>query len=377
MKIRDVRPYIVMGRRTHLFVVVETEDGVTGVGEAGLTSREEAVIGALKHMREVLVGTDVLATEHIWQVLARGAFFPAQRVLMAAISALDIALWDIKGKMLGVPVHQLLGGKVRDRVPVYTHVPSTGGVQELIEDAQRTAEAGWRYLRFDVPAPDAVFEPRVATRDAILRMHAVRDALGDDVELMIDVHTRLDAPEARWLCRELEPVHPYFVEDPLRIENPGSYAGLRQLTAVPLAAGEQASSKWELRELIEGELIDYVRADMCLVGGFTEMQKIAGWAEVHHLRMAPHNPLGPVCTAATMHFAASCTNLGVQEVVYVPGGALDDLFEGQAVFEDGYLLPATTPGIGIEFDEATAERHQASLFEVPRLRRADGSFTNW
>lgn len=377
MRISDIRTHHVMGSRTHLFVVVETDEGVTGVGEAGLTSRELAVIGAIEHLRDLVVGADAMDTEHLWQLLARGAFFPAQRVTTAAISAIDVALWDIKGKILGVPVHDLLGGKVRDRVPVYTHVPNTGDIAELVDLAQGAVDEGWRYLRFEVPALEDPFEPRRATRDAVARMHAVRGAVGDDVELLIDAHTRLDAPEARWLCRELEPMHPYFVEDPLRFENPASYRHVRDHTSVPLAAGEQAASKWELRELIEDELIDHVRADLCLVGGFTEMRKIAGWAEVHQLRMAPHNPLGPVCTAATLHFAAACSNLSVQEVVPVLAGPLDAMFDGQPRFEDGYLLPSSAPGLGIELDEAAARAQQAAPRELPQLRRDDGSFTNW
>ena len=378
MRITNVKSYLVRDERTYLFVVVETDDGLTGVGEAGLTGRELAVQGALEHFRPLLVGQDPARIEHLWQVLTRGGFFPAQRVLMSAVSAIDIALWDLKGKALGVPVYELLGGKVRDRIACYGHLRFPDEDLGALVDACGVAvEEGWRYLRWGLPAWGDVLEPRRAARHAVDQFAAARDAVGPDIELILDVHTRLDPAEAQWLCRSVEPYAPYFIEDPLRAEHPGAYARLAATTGVPLAAGEQFCSKWEFRQLVEEELISFPRIDLCIVGGFTEARKIAGWSELHYLNIAPHNPLGPVCTAASVHFDAACANFAVQEVARRPGTLLEDVFPVQVQWEDGWLLPPDGPGLGIEFDAEAAGSRAPGLYELPRLRRADGAFTNW
>jgi galactonate dehydratase len=319
-------------------------------------------------------------------MLYRGGFFPAQRVVNAAISAIDIALWDIKGKALGVPIYDLLGGRVRDHVICYPYNADTSDAQELVESCLTTTEQGWKFVRFSVPdslhLADNLFEPRRAVRTAIRQVQAVREALGEEIEIIVDVHTRLDPPEALWFCREIEVYHPFFVEDPLRVENPNSYRILRQRTAVPLAAGEQLSSKWEFRPFIEEEWIDYARVDLCLVGGLTEAKKIAGWCETHHIKLAVHNPLGPVSTAACLHLNLACPNFGVQEqgAAEQPpraGSVLSDIVPVQPMWQDGCLLPPTHPGLGIEFDREAAKRHPFQLAELPHLNRRDNSFTNW
>jgi len=195
------------------------------------------------------------------------------------------------------------------------------------------------------------------------------------------VHTRLDLPDAVTLCRELEPLRPFFIEDPLRSENPDSFKTLRSRTAVPLAAGEQFSSKWEFRQLIEEEWIDYARIDLCIAGGFTEARKIAGWSETHFIKLATHNPLGPVSTAACLHLNLASPNFGVQEWGIrgdtAPAPILPDIFPQQLAWEDGYLLPPTKPGLGIEFDREAARKQPFQMRELPHLRREDGSVTNW
>jgi galactonate dehydratase len=379
MKITQIEAYPVWGgHRNFLFVVVDTDEGIYGVGEAGITGRELAIIGAIEHFKPLLIGQDPACIEHIWQLLFRGGFFPAQRILTAAISAIDIALWDIKGKALGVPIYELLGGRVRDKVVCYPHnVGHRMEITPLVESCLQTKEEGWKFVRWGLPNDGEVLEPRQAVLTSIKQFQAVREAVGDDIEITFDVHTRLDLPDALWLCQEVETFRPFFIEDPLRSENPDSFKTLRPRTTAPLAAGEQFSSKWEFRQLIEEEWIDYARIDLCIAGGFTEARKIAGWCETHYIKLAVHNPLGPVSSAACLQLNLACSNFGVQEQPRRPGLTLTDVVPIQPEWKDGYLLPPGLPGLGIEFDREAAKKHPFQMTELPHLRRLDGSFTNW
>ena len=379
MKITDIQAWPVWGgQRNFLFVTVDTDEGIYGVGEAGITGREKAVIGAVENFRDVLVGEDPFRIEHIWQVLFRGGFFPAQRILTSAMSAIDIALWDIKGKALGVPVYELLGGRVRDKVVCYPHnVGHALEITPLVESCLQTKEDGWKFVRWGLPQDGNILEPRQSVLASIKQFQAVREAVGDDIELTFDVHTRLDLPDAMWLCQEVEQFRPYFIEDPLRCENPDSFKTLRPRTTVPLAAGEQFSSKWEFRQLIEEEWIDYARIDLCIIGGFTEARKIAGWCETHYIKIALHNPLGPISSAACLQLNLATSNFGVQEQPRKTGTVLTDVVPVQPEWKDGYLLPPTIPGIGVEFDREAAKKYPFQQRELPQLRRLDGSFTNW
>ncbi len=379
MKITNIECYPVWGGgRNFLFVVVDTDEGISGVGEAGITGRELAVMGAIEHFKALLIGQDPGRIEHIWQFLFRGGFFPAQRILTSAIAAIDIALWDIKGQALGVPIYELLGGKVRDKVVCYPH--NRGHALEitpLVESCLETKEQGWKFVRWGLPQNGNVLEPRQAVLMAIKQFHAVREAVGDDIELTFDVHTRLDLPDVIWLCREIESTRPFFIEDPLRCENPNSFKTLRPRVHVPIAAGEQFSSKWEFRELIEEEWIDYARIDLCIAGGITEARKIAGWCETHYIKLAVHNPLGPVSSAACLQLNMATSNFGVQEQPRKPGETLPDVVPVQPTWEDGYLIPTGLPGLGIEFDREAAKKRPFQQAELPTLQRLDGSFTNW
>jgi len=378
MKITNVECYPVFDGRNAVFVVVDTDEGLSGVGEAGLTRRARAIAGVIEDYKELLVGQDPFRIEHLWQLMSRGGFFPHDRISGAALAAVDIALWDIKGKALGVPVYELLGGRVRDKVVCYPH---NGGrtIEELIASCRRTRDEGWKFVRFSpLPGPDGRFEPAEAARESAEMIRAVREALGETVEICFDVHTRLDPPEVIQLCRAAEPYRPFFMEDPLRAENTQSYRLLRQHTSAPIAAGEQFASKWEFRQLIEEDLIDYVRVDLCICGGISEAKKIAGWAETHHIKLATHNPLGPVSTAACLHLNLACINVGVQELPRRPGTGLTNVVPVQVEWADGYLLPPTRPGLGVEFNREAARRlpYRPAGGSV-LLHRDDGSLTNW
>ena len=379
LKITAVRPIIVGHERNFFFVVVETDAGISGVGEGGITWRENATAAFCHDYAPLLIGQDPFRIEHHWQVMFRSGFFPAGRVGCAAISAIDIALWDIKAQALGVPLYELMGGRVRDKVVCYPHVRGRTEA-ELVADAQAKVKAGWRFVRFDPrPEEDGVtFDPPRALRRAVQDFAAVRQAVGPEVEILIDLHTRFDPVEAISFCRQVEPFRPYFVEDPIRMENVQTFRKLAQHTAVPLAAGEQYATKWEFRQQIEEELIDFARIDLCIVGGITESLKIAHWCETHYIQLAPHNPLGPVSTAAGLHLDLACGNFAVQELARVPGSVLPELFPEQVEFKDGHLLPPKRPGLGIVFDESAVSKYPPiPQGACPRFERPDGAFTNW
>ncbi len=378
MKITDVRPVLCWGGyKNMLFVVVETDEGFSGVGEAG-SSHLAACAEVVNTFKTWLVGQDATRIEHIWQYLFRGGFFTGGNILSAAISAVDIALWDLNAKALNVPLYRLLGGRVRDRVPAYCHI-GHHVLDGLVASAQAAVDEGWRFIRWGIPQQGERHEPGVAIRESIEGMAALRAAVGDEIEICFDIHARLDPADAITLSRGIEPTRPYFIEDPVRSENVQLFRHLRAHINSPLAAGEHYASKWEFRQLVEEDLIDFARIDLCIVGGISEARKIAHWCETHQIRLATHNPLGPVSSAACLHLNLALTNVGVAEQPRRPGTTLTDLFPVQIGWADGYLLPTDRPGLGIEFDE------QAALAAPPRtaarfgrlLVRDDGALTNW
>lgn len=377
MKISAVKPVIVGDQRNFFFVVVETDEGLRGVGEGGITWRERSMAGFVEALRPSLLGQDPLRTEHLWQLMLRCGFFPASRVGAAAISAIDIALWDIKAQALGVPLYELLGGQVRDRVVCYPHVCGET-TADLVKDAQQKVQEGWKFVRFNFPSDGDILDPRPAVRNGIEQFAAVREAVGPDIEMIVDVHTRLDPPEAIRFCRGIESYDPFFVEDPIRSENPQLLRKLNQQVRVPIAMGEQYATKWEFRQVVEEDLIDYARIDLCIVGGLSEALKVAHWCETHYIQVAPHNPLGPVSTAACLHFDLALSNFAVQECARPPGTVLPELFPQQVTLENGHLLPPTGPGLGVVMDEqAISSLPPLEEGDCPRLTRPDGSYTNW
>ena len=376
MKITDIKTYIVGLDRNFMFVEVETDAGISGIGEAGLTFREDAQAGFIDALKPSLIGQQASRTEHLWQTMSRCGFFPTTGVGAAAVSAIDIALWDIKAKSYGVPLYELLGGKVRDKIYSYTHIHGMTP-EALASDAKEKYEAGWKVIRFQPPHQQGVFEPRLAIKATIAQVAEIRNILGDDIEIILDVHTRLDPNDAITLCNQLEPYNLYFIEDPVRVENVSVVKRLREATSVPLAIGEQFSSKWEFAPLIENQWLDFCRMDLCVAGGFTEARKIAGMCESHYIPISPHNPLGPVATAACVHMDLATSNFAVQECARPPGTILPEMFPTQVIWSDGFLYPTNAPGLGIEFNPEAASKYPPITGDAPRLRRDDGSYINW
>jgi galactonate dehydratase len=383
MKVTNIKTFRIRGG---VFIVkIETDAGISGLGESGVRFWGPAIYSAVEHLSELIVGQDPFSTERLWQHMFRGGFFPADGVYSCAISAIDIALWDIKGKALDLPLYKLLGGPVRDKVICYPHCDGDT-TDLLVKNCLDKVEDGWKFVRWGQPETSGQFgtrgevrlEPMESIRLAVEQMRRVRDELGPDIQICFDVHTRIDTAHVVAMCKELEQFRPFFIEDPLRSENPMSYLTLARQVSLPIAAGEQWSSKWQFREVIEEELINYARIDICNVGGLTEALKITHWCETHYIDIAPHNPLGPVSAAACVALCMAATNVGVCEMPKQPGTADTDLFPVQVAWKDGYAFANDLPGLGVEIDEAVAETQiDTSHGWPPVLRRNDGAFTNW
>ncbi len=310
MKITAIRSFPVwVGIRNQLLVKLETDEGIFGWGESGLSGREKAVAGAVEHFAEFAVGRDPMQIGALWQEMYRSQYFEGGRVLSAAISAIDIALHDIKGKALGVPVYDLLGGRQRDRIPTFAST-SAGPGPEMIEQAKELVRRGWNCVRL-FPAghnnPE-IYEPREHVAATARGCVEAREALGGDIVLGVDYHHRLTVAEAASFCQKMPRGTLDFLEEPIRDETPDAFEALRRMTDFPFAIGEEFASKWQFLPYIERGIHQFNRIDVCNVGGLTEAMKVAGWSEAHYVDMMPHNPLGPVCTAATVHFAAAVAN---------------------------------------------------------------------
>lgn len=391
MRITEIKSFLLSNPRDLHIIKIETDAGIYGLGEAGCSTREYGQEGVLRHFREFLVGMDPLRIEHIWQVLYRSAYYEGGRIITGTMSAIDIALYDIAGKALGIPVYQLLGGACRNKVFGFATLGSIDDPDCLTRLREAIAE-GWPAIRYH-PSPrlshgasqlDAiaggvpcVLDVRESMAVTAERFTEIHRAAAKRIALGIDYHHRLSVAEAAQFCQMIPRGSLAFLEEPIRNENPDAYAVLRTMTDVPFAIGEEWSSKWAALPYIERGLANYARIDLSCIGGFTEAKKIAGWCEAHYIDLMPHNPIGPVCTAATIHLAAAINNLTWVEVVPAFNGGISDVFP-VIVEQEGpcYALP-TRPGLGVEFNEEAAAKYPMKPIEHPHLERPDGSYTNW
>jgi L-alanine-DL-glutamate epimerase-like enolase superfamily enzyme len=352
-------------------VTVETDQGIVGIGEGGSKDTIEQA-GAM------LIGEDPFRIEHLWQLMYRGYFYPAGREKLHAIGALDLALWDIKGKALGLPVYDLLGGLTRNYIECYaTAYPMKGSLKET---ARACMEDGFRAFRVHGadPAEGQPYDVQRMIRKTVEQCKEIREGVGPDGDWAIDFHTRLDQAQAVRLCGYLEELNPYFVEDLVRSENPAVYKVLRQQVKVPIAVGEQFGDKWDLNELVEQHLIDYSRVTIPNCGGITEFMKIAALCETHYAGLVPHFT-GPVATAALVHACGAAAAPALMEMT--GAGPRDEPHLPQHFdFKNGKVWPNARPGIGVDFDAKRATqvlevtKHAAP---IPTYRRPDGSYTNW
>lgn len=360
-----------------LFVRIFTNQGLVGLGEGTLASKAATVEQAILEHERYLQGKDPTDIEGLWQDMFRGPRYRGGPVLMTAISAIEIALWDILGQSLGQPIWKLLGGSARNRVRVYPHADGNTP-QEYAENWLRKKEEGWTACKGAfLSTPNNITDPDRSVQDGLDRLKAVREAVGDDFDVCIDVHGKATTPMAVDFCRRAEPYRPFFVEEPTQLEDIGELAHLRARTNVPLATGERHLTKYEFSEICSRHLVDYVQPDVAHCGGILEMRKIAAIAEAFRIELAPHNPQSEVTTLASLHVDMCTPNATLQEIGSGQSPRWNDLFYGGAVrFENGYALPPDRAGLGIDLNEEVAARfpYQPQDWHSPRFE--DGAIAD-
>jgi galactonate dehydratase len=362
----------------YLFVQVHTDAGLTGLGESGAWGFLEASAAAVETFKRYLIGQDPLRIEHHWNYLYRWTHFRGAAI-MGALSAIDLALWDIAGKHLGVPCYQLLGGKVRDKARVYYHVFGETK-EELIQGCIDAKARGFTAVGHLTPFLDEArsvpyFETHAHKMEAAIEtVGRYREALGDEVDLCIEIHRRLTPAEAIVLARGIEPYHPFFYEDPILPDNLDAMALVAERIHIPIATGERLHTIQEFEMLLKRGAVQYVRPDVCLAGGLSHSKKIAAVAEAHNVGVVPHNPLSPVSTAACIQLAACIPNFSLQE--YPLGedeSPKNEIVKSTVALKDGFLIIPDSPGLGIELAPDAAERFPYRPRQVHTRLHVDGS----
>ncbi|RYD58512.1 MAG: D-galactonate dehydratase family protein [Sphingomonadales bacterium] len=401
-EILSARVIVTCPDRNFVTLRIETRDGVHGLGDATLNGRELAVASYLEnHVIPCLIGRDAHRIEDIWQYLYKGAYWRRGPVTMSAIAAVDMALWDIKGKVAGLPVYQLLGGASREGCMVYGHANGET-IEETIEAAIAHVEQGYKAVRlqsgvpglaavYGVAKPGERYEPADATlpteslwssekymRSMVPLFDKAREALGWEVHLLHDVHHRLTPIEAGRLGKDLEPYRPFWIEDPTPAENQAGFRLIRQHTSAPIAVGEVFNTIWDAKQLIEEQLIDYIRTTIVHAGGLTHVRRIAALADLYQIRTGCHGAtdLSPVAMAAALHFGLSVPNFGIQELM-PHTETTDAVFPHAYSYEKGMMHPGDAPGLGVEIDEALAAKYEYKRAYLPVARLEDGTMTNW
>ena len=376
MKVTDVKLFPVDCFRTNwVFVKVYTDEGIDGVGEATLEYKEKALAGAVEHIREYLLGKNPFEIEKHWHAIYRDAYWRGGPVLMSALSAVEMALWDILGKALGVPVYQLLGGKVHDKVRIYVNGWFAGAKEpeEFGEKARIAVKRGITAMKWD-PFGKSYLDISSADLDRAIRcVAAVREAVGDGVDLLIEGHGRFNIPTAIKIARELEPFKPMLFEEPVPPDNLDALREVKDRTNLAISAGERLYTRWDYKPLFDKMAADYIQPDVSHAGGIMELKKIAAEAECRYIPFAPHNPSGPVANAATLQLAASCPNFCILEIMYSDVEWRKDVTDEKLEYADGYMTIPDKPGLGIEINEEACLAHP---YQVHTLRHYTGALTD-
>ena len=402
LKIVAAKVIITSPGRNFVTLKIETSDGITGIGDATVNGRELAVAAYLtEHVIPCLIGRDAHNIEDVWQYLYRGAYWRRGPITMAAIGAVDTALWDIKGKAANLPVYQLLGGRCREGAMVYSHA-NGATIEQTLEQALEYKAMGYKAIRLQSGVPGLAstygvagtklfYEPadadipseNVWSTEKYLRsvpalFEKAREVLGWDVHLLHDIHHRLTPIEAGRLGKDLEPYRPFWLEDATPAENQANFRLIRQHTTSPLAVGEIFNTIWDAKQLIEEQLIDYIRTTVVHAGGISHLRKIASLADLHNVRTGCHGAtdLSPICMSAALHFDISIPNFGIQEWMHHTKET-DEVFQRGYTFKDGMLHPSEKPGLGVELDEKLAAKFPYKRAYLPVNRLEDGSMHNW
>jgi galactonate dehydratase len=370
MKIIDIQTFVVnIGGQNRVLLKMLTDEHLHGVGEAYCVGPDQATVATIHYFKDWLIDQDPQRVEYLWRLLYNGSRFPGGSVVNAAISGIEHCLWDLKGKALGVPVYQLLGGRCRDKVRVYLGIGS-------IDEAKRAIEQhGFTAVKTSPQPPESDVMPwGKVLREAGRKMEALRKALGDDIDIALDPHAKIFEPvRALELSEVVRPYRPMFFEEPIRPENVQALARLHQKMAVPLATGEELYTKYDFQAILAAGAADILQPDLCLAGGLLEGKKIAAMAEASYVTVAPHNPLGPVATAVCVHFAASTPNFLILEYREPSPGPLRDMVVEPIKLKDGYLEIPNVPGFGIELNYGAIQKYPAKPWRRTPVFESDGN----
>ncbi|MFD0694546.1 galactonate dehydratase [Paenibacillus sp. GCM10027628] len=367
-----------------LFLKVETDEGITGWGEPVVEGKADTVAAAVMEMSEHIIGTDPMRIEDLFQVLYRGGFYRGGPILSSAISGIEQALWDIKGKFYNAPVYDLLGGACRERTRVYSWI---GGDRpsDVGQAAKQQVAAGFTAVKMNATEEMHYIDSIGKVDAAIARIAAVREAVGKEVGIGIDFHGRVHKSMAKIIAKELEPYRPMFIEEPVLPENNEALKEIARYTSCPIATGERMYTRWGFKELLAQGIVDIIQPDLSHAGGILETRKIAAMAEAYDIAVAPHCPLGPIALAACLQLDTCSPNAFIQEqslgIHYNQGSDLLDYLVDPSVFkyEDGFVRNLTAPGLGIEVNEAKV-REMAAIghnWKNPVWRQADGTVAEW
>ena len=376
MKVTDVKCFTVDCFRTNwVFVKVYTDSGIDGVGEATLEYKEKALLGAVEHIKEYLVGKNPLNIERHYHDIYRDAYWRGGPVIMSALSAVETALWDILGKSLGVPVYQLLGGRANDKVRIYVNGWFAGAKtpEEFGAKAAEAVKRGVTAMKWDPFGKNYMNISNAELNTALERVDAVRRAVGDKIDLLIEGHGRFDVPTGIKIAKELEQFKPMFFEEPVPPDNLEALKAVRDKSPVAISAGERLYGRRDYRNLFEMRAADYIQPDISHAGGIMELKKIASVAETYYIPFAPHNPSGPVANAATLQLAACCPNFSILEIMYSDVDWRKDVTNEALEYKDGYITIPDKPGLGIEIDEEECLKHP---YQPHTLRHYTGALTD-
>jgi len=382
MKIKSYELFKVPPR--WLFLKIETDTGLTGWGEPIVEGRADTVMAAVDEMMRPLIGSDPMPIEDHWNSMYRSGFYRGGPILMSALSGIDQALWDIKGKFFNAPVYELMGGKARDRIKVYTWIAGDRPA-DVGKAALEARKNGFSAVKMNATDEMQMIDSYLKIERVLERVQSLREAVGMTVDVGIDFHGRLHKAMAKVLARELEQFHPMFIEEPVLPENNEALREIAHNTSVPIATGERMFSRWHFKEILNSGYVDIIQPDLSHAGGITECKKIISMAEAYDVAAAPHCPLGPIALAACLQVDATCYNAFIQEqslgIHYNRGNDLLDYITDKSVFsyQDGYVNVPSSPGLGISINEeyVREKAKEGHNWKNPVWRHGDGSIAEW